>query len=86
MTKKKKAGKINPVLTRAITALVQEVMKPEDPPKAGEEPKAPRYTLTDKMKVLDRALKHEAIRLKVQVEEEGSFFDPQSKGADNGDS
>ena len=85
MTKKKMPSKgINRTLTNAINKLVVEVMKDEPEAKEGETPKPPKYSLTDKMKVLDRALKHEAIRLKVEDEGEGGFFKP--KGADNGDS
>ena len=85
MTKKKVPSKgINRTLTSAINKLVAEVMKDEPKAKDGEVAKPPKYTLTDKMKVLDRALKHEAIRLKVEDEGEGGFF--KSKGADNGDS
>lgn len=86
MTKKKSAQqRINSTLTSALNKLVAEVMKDEDPPKEGEQAKAPKYSLTDKMKVLDRMLKHEAIRLKVQENDEGDFFRNRGKGADNGD-
>lgn len=86
MTKKKGgAQRINSTLTSALNKLVAEVMKDEDPPKEGETPKAPKYSLTDKMKVLDRMLKHEAIRLKVQENVEGDFFRNRGKGAENGD-
>lgn len=86
MTKKKSGGqRINSKLTTALSKLVEEVMKDEPPPKEGEAAKPPRYTLTDKMKVLDRMLKHEAIRLKVQENDEGDFFRNRGKGAENGD-
>ena len=81
MTKPKPKGAaagVNPKITRAINKLVDEVMRD---PKEGEV----GPTLTDKMKVLDRALKHEAIRLKVQDSGEGDFFKRQPEGAENGD-
>jgi hypothetical protein len=86
VTKKKTPLKgINPALTRAINKLIDEVMREEKPAelKEGERAPEPKYSLTDKMKVLDRALKHEAIRLKVEDDGEGGFF--KTKGAENGD-
>lgn len=79
MTKPKDKGgpqSVNPKITRAINKLVDEVMKE---PKEGET----GPSLTDKMKVLDRALKHEAIRLKIQDSGEGGFFKQPQEGADD---
>ena len=74
-----KAKGINPNLTQAINKMIREVMK-EERLSPGKQPK---YSLTDKMKVLDRALKHEAIRLKVEDSGEGAFFQPGKEEADD---
>jgi len=58
---RKKSG-INPALESAIAKLLKDVM---DDPAA---------SLTDKSRVIDRALKLEAIRLKATSEDWGSGF------------
>lgn len=61
MSRKKSSG-INPALEKAISDLLDEVMKD------------PTASLTDKSRVIDRALKLEAIRLKASDAEWGSGF------------
>lgn len=63
-----KKGGIDPALIKAVGDLLKEVMTK---PKAGEEAK---YSLTDKMRVLDRSLKLEAIKQKMTDEGYGSGF------------
>jgi len=63
MSKKKTAG-INPALEKAIGKLLEETVAD------------PTATLTDKMKIIDRSLKLEALKLKVSDDAWGSgFFD-----------
>ena len=59
MATKKKSG-VNPDLERFVNALMAEVMQDST------------ASVTDKVKVLDRALKLEAIKQKVQDDEWGS--------------
>ena len=59
---KRKTSGINPDLESAISKLLAEVMAD------------PEATLTDKSKIIDRALKLEAIRLKASEAEWGSGF------------
>jgi len=61
MSKKKEKG-INPALEKAINDLMAVVMVD------------PTATITDKMKVIDRALKLEALKLKDSDSEWGSGF------------
>lgn len=71
---------INEVLETAVNKLLKEVMSN----KKGEDGK-PLYTLTDQMKVLDRAIKMEALKQKVQDSGYGSGFfqeDDDDKGAE----
>ena len=63
MSKKKTAG-IDPALEKAIGKLLVETVAD------------PTATLTDKMKIIDRSLKLEALKLKVSDDAWGSgFFD-----------
>ena len=62
MIKKVKDKGINPVLEKAISTMLTEVMADS------------QATITDKTKVLDRALKLEAIKMKMQDDEWGSGF------------
>ena len=59
---KRKQSGINPDLEAAISKLLAEVMAD------------PEASLTDKSKIIDRALKLEAIRLKASDAEWGSGF------------
>ncbi len=59
---KRKPSGINPDLEAAISKLLAEVMAD------------PEASLTDKSKIIDRALKLEAIRLKASDAEWGSGF------------
>lgn len=59
---KKKAKGINPALEAAISRLLEEVMADET------------CSLTDKTKVLDRALKLEAIKQKADGDDWGAAF------------
>lgn len=61
MSKKKDKG-INPELESAISKLLAEVMID------------PTATITDKMKVIDRSLKLEALKAKLSDDEWGSGF------------
>ena len=64
MSKKNKG--INPDLEANINKLMSEVMSD------------PTATITDKMKVVDRALKLEALKQKADMDEWGSgFFNPE---------
>jgi hypothetical protein len=67
MTKK---STINPELDKYIKQLLEEVMRK---PKAGDDPeKMP--SLTDKMKVIDRVLKWEAVKGKLNDGDWGAGF------------
>jgi hypothetical protein len=61
VTRPKKKG-ISPELEYAVAKLLREVMADQ------------AATLTDKMKVIDRSLKLEAIRLKADTEDWGAAF------------
>jgi hypothetical protein len=61
MAKKKERG-INPELEKAINTLMAVVMTD------------PEASITDKMKVIDRALKLEALKMKDSDDEWGSGF------------
>ena len=61
MSRKKDKG-INPELEAAITDLLKQVMAD------------PNATINDKMRVADRALKLEALKLKMSDDEWGSGF------------
>lgn len=61
MSKKKEKG-INPELESAISKLLTQVMVD------------PTATITDKMKVIDRSLKLEALKAKLSDDEWGSGF------------
>jgi hypothetical protein len=62
VNKKNKEKGINPELEKAISTMLAEVMKDQT------------ATITDKTKVIDRALKLEAIKMKMQDDEWGSGF------------
>jgi len=62
MIKKVKEKGINPELEKAISTMLAEVMVDST------------ATITDKTKVIDRALKLEAIKMKMQDDEWGSGF------------
>ena len=62
MIKKVKDKGINPELEKAISTMLTEVMADS------------QATITDKTKVLDSALKLEAIKMKMQDDEWGSGF------------
>jgi len=61
MSKKKEKG-LNPELEKAISEMLRAVMID------------PVATISDKTKVIDRALKLEAIKMKMQDDEWGSGF------------
>ena len=80
MTKVKDAGKLSPLAKKAEVTL----RKVLDDMARDLDIKGTKYTLTDLMKVTDRALKLEAIRLSVKNDDEGSFFNnPGSDDSDN---
>jgi len=62
VAKKQQEKGINPALETAISDLLKQVMSD------------PQATLLDKSRVIDRALKLESIRLKVQDDNWGSGF------------
>jgi len=62
MTRKKKVQGFNPDLEKAISSLLKDVMDDKE------------SSLTDKARIIDRALKLEAIRLKAQDDQWGSGF------------
>lgn len=67
MSRKSSSGsKVNPKLTKAINEMLEEVMA------SGEDKK--RVSLTDRCKVIDRALKLESIRLKIDDAGYGTGF------------
>ena len=70
MAAAKKSG-ISPDLEGAIKKLLKEVMSDKE------------ATLTDKVKVLDRALKLEALKQKVSDEQWGKGFFDDDEGAEN---
>lgn len=61
--KKSKVKGINPAIEQAINNLLAEVMAD------------PAASLTDKMKVIDRALNLEKVKAKISEDEWGSGFD-----------
>jgi hypothetical protein len=61
MSKKKTAG-IDPALEKAIAKLLEQTMNDAE------------ATLTDKMKIIDRSLKLEALKMKLQDDAWGSGF------------
>jgi hypothetical protein len=83
---KAREPKVSSKLGKYINKLLDEVMADEPKPKEGEAAKDPKYSITDKMKVIDRALKYEAIKLKVPGSGEGGFFSQPAGADDNGDS
>ena len=68
---KRKQSGINPDLEAAISKLLAEVMAD------------PEASLTDKSKIIDRALKLEAIRLKASDAEWGSGFMDEDEDEDS---
>ena len=62
MPRKKTTASVNPVIEKALNTLLAQVLKDPD------------ATLTDKMKVLDRSLKWEAIKMKAESDDWGSGF------------
>lgn len=65
-------SKINAELEKCMAKLLKEVMAV---PKADKDGKVVEVSLTDKMKVIDRVLKWEAIKSKLGEDEYGSGFD-----------
>lgn len=66
------AGKANPEIESAMKALLKDV-------KSGKDSDGKPYSLTDKMRIMDRVLKWEAIKSKLEGSDWGSEF---SKGDD----
>jgi hypothetical protein len=90
VTKRKPSGpQVSTKLGKHIDKMLEEVMAGPKPPKdlKGEALAAwlkehPPASLTDKMRVMDRALKYEAIKLKVPGSGEGGWFDGQEDGGE----
>lgn len=79
MSKKKGNKKLSPLgneIEKTLKQLLKDVMAPVKA-EPGKEPPA-QHSLTDKVKVLERAIKWEAVKNKV-TDEEGEFF---KNGAD----
>ena len=73
-------AKIDPELDKAISRLLKEVTLTAK----GDDGK-PKYTLTDVLKVVDRKLKFEAIKVKVDDAGYGSAFgDDDEEGENDG--
>lgn len=68
-SKEVKLSKLGQQVEEFVIKLMKDVQKPQDKDTPPEE----RVSLTDKMKVLDRALKWEAIKQKAD-DDEGGFF------------
>lgn len=66
-------GKVNSKLEKMITDLLKEVNSGKN------DDGTAKYSLTDKMKVVDRALKLEALKLKVDDSGYGSGFEPEQE-------
>ncbi len=60
-------GKANPDIEAAMKALLKEV-------KSGKDSEGKAYSLTDKMRIMDRVLKWEAIKSKLDDPAWGSEF------------
>jgi hypothetical protein len=64
-----KKPRLDPALEKAISTMLRDVMKDKD------------ASITDKMKVIDRALKLEAIKQKMSDDGYGSgFFNDETEG------
>lgn len=78
------AKKAEVTLRKVLDAMARDIDQAE---KTKNDPK---YSLTDLMKVTDRALKLEAIRLSIKSDDDGSFFtsplaDEPTEGANEDD-
>ncbi len=62
-----RTGKANPDIEAAMKALLKEV-------KSGKDSDGKAYSLTDKMRIMDRVLKWEAIKSKLDSPEWGAEF------------
>jgi hypothetical protein len=63
----KSSSKVNPELEKLLAELLKEA-------KAKGSPEKPAMSLTDKMKIIDRVIKVEAIKAKMAEESYGSGF------------
>lgn len=78
--KEVKLSKLGQQVEDFVIKLMKEVQRPQDK----ETPLEERVSLTDKMKVLDRALKWEAIKQKADDDEGGFFnFKDEDEDGDN---
>ena len=79
---KEKKDKLSPLgieIEKTLKATLADMTKDAKLPKEQRE-----YSLTDRMKVMDRALKLEAIRAKME-DDEGSFFNAAGGAEDEGE-
>ncbi len=67
MTVARSPGKANPDIEKAMKALLKDMQ-------SGKDSEGKAYSLTDKMKIMDRVLKWEAIKSKLEGSEWGSEF------------
>jgi hypothetical protein len=67
---KRAQHKANPAIDKMMKALLAEV-------KTGQDENGKAYTLVDKMRVVDRVLKWEAIKTKMESSDWGSAFEDQ---------
>lgn len=74
-----KSGQVNAKLEKAIGDMLKEVMDDKKKDAKGN----PLYTLTDRCKVIDRALKLEAIKAKTVDGDYGSGFDDDPEDKDD---
>lgn len=70
-------SKLSPLGRSAEKVLKKQLSKIENDMESTE----PKYTLTDFMKVMDRVLKLESIRMRSSDDDEGNFFN--RKGAED---
>jgi len=71
--KSNKLSALGQELERSLKGLIKGLDAVEEVEVDGKKVKRPKYSLVDRMRVYDRALKLEAIKAKI-TDDEGSFF------------
>ena len=69
---KKSTGHANPAIDRAMKAMLKEITD-------GKNEDGEKYSLLDRMRLMDRVLKWEAIKTKMEGSDWGSEFDKDEK-------
>lgn len=64
----KASHKANPAIDKAMKSLLKEV-------NTGQDEEGKKYTLVDRMRIIDRVLKWEAIKTKMESSDWGSAFE-----------